>query len=184
MLLARSGWRLPLLLAAVALSTGCVRETTEGTAHVFQNELWVPIVTFLGGVAAAVGGWFVKAHSDRFGWTMIILGPIAALGLAPALFLDRVAIDDSGMSAKVGIWVFSAPLEVKYDNLAQVRLIKEETTGRRGRKNVNYSMLCEKKSGGEPTKVPLGNHVIEAAAPAFLEAVQQRGIPIINETGE
>lgn len=183
MLLARQGWRLPLLLAAVALSTGCVRETTEGTTHVFQNELWVPIATFFGGVVAGVAGWFVKAHSARFGWTMIILGPIAAIGLAPALFLDRVTVDDSGISARLGVWIFSGPLEVKYADLAQVRLIKEESTGRRGRKNVNYSMMCEKKSG-EPTKVPLGNDVIETAAPTFLEAVQQRGIPIINETGE
>ncbi|WP_428307356.1 hypothetical protein [Lacipirellula sp.] len=182
MLLARSGWRLPLLLAAVAFSTGCIRETTEGTAHVFQNELWVPIVTFLGGIAACVGGWFVKSHSERFGWAMIILGPIAAIGFAPSLYLDRAAVDDSGFSLRAGIWGMTAVHDVKYDSLRQIHLTKEESYGRRGKK-VSYYMVCDRTSG-EPAKISLGNQCAEAAAPLFLDAAQARGIPITNETGE
>jgi hypothetical protein len=176
-------WQLSLLLPAVALLGGCVRETTEGSTRIFQHEWWVPLLTLLGGVAATVIGWFLRGRFARIAWPMILVGPFLAIGLAPALFRDRAAVDDSGMSVRVGIWAFSAPLEVKYDDLAQVRLIKEESTGRRGRKNTSYCMLCEKTSG-EPAKVPLGNQVAEAAAPVFLEAVQQRGIPIANETGE
>lgn len=179
----RSRWQLPLLLVAVSLLGGCIRETTEGSTRVFQNELWVPILTFAGGIAATVVGWLLRTRFARFAWPMILAGPFVAIGLAPALFLDRAAVDDSGLSVRVGIWAFSPALEVKYDDLAQVRLIKEESRGRRGRKNLSYFMLCEKKNG-EPAKVPLGNQVAEAAAPLFLEGVQQRGIPIVNETGE
>ena len=176
-------WQLPLLLVAVALLGGCVRETTDGSARVFQNEWWVPLLTLVGGIAATVVGWLLRARFARYAWPMILVGPFIAIGLAPALFLDRAAVDDSGISVRVGLWAFSPPLEVKYDDLTQVRLIKEESRGRRGRKNVNYFMLCEKKSG-EPAKVPLANKVAEAAAPLFLEGVNQRGIPITNETGE
>jgi hypothetical protein len=182
MLLARFGWSLPILLAAVALAAGCIRETTEGTSHTFQNELWVPIVTFLGGIAAGVAGWFVKPHSHRFGWAMIILGPVAAIGFAPSLYLDRATVDDSGLSLRTGLWGMTAVHDVKYDGLQQIRRTKEESRGRRGR-NVSYYMLCERTSG-EPAKVPLGNQCSEAAAPLFLDGAQARGIPIINETGE
>jgi hypothetical protein len=175
--------RWPLLLIAICILplSGCVRETTEGSSLVFQNELWASALALVGGIVASIAGWFIRERSSRFGWTLLIGGPIVAIGLAPSLFLDRATVDQNGLSLRVGLWGMSAVHDVKYDDLSQVRLVMEESRGRRGRTNINYYLMCENKDGTF-SKVPLGSKVAEAAAPHFLKEVALRDIAIVDET--
>jgi hypothetical protein len=72
---------------------------------------------------------------------------------------------------------------VKFGDLSRVRFISEETRGRRGRKNTNYYLVCERKDGSS-AKVPLGNKVAETAAPRLIERVRALNIPLLDETGQ
>lgn len=172
------------LVACVVLLglSGCVRESVEGTTHTYANELWVPLSLFFGGVAGAVGGWFLRKKTDRVAWAMIIGGTLAVLA-SPATYLDRVIVSDSAMNVRVGLWVFSDPIEVEYENLRDVRLIVEESRGRRGRKNHSYFLMCSQKDG-ETVKIPVNNDVAEAAVQLFVDRISELGIPFVNVAGD
>jgi hypothetical protein len=156
---------------------GCVQETTDGATQTFTYEWWVPLSVLLAGIVAAPAGWVLRNSSERLGWALLILAPIAAIFFAPSLFRDRAMVDDSGFSVRTGIWGLTAVHEVKFDDLKQVRLISEEVTGRRGAKHTNFYLLCERKDGTS-AKVPLNNTVSEAAAPHFVQRLADHGIPI------
>lgn len=160
---------------------GCVSEETDGATHVFTYETWVPLSVLLGGLAAAPAGWFLRKSSARFGWALLLLGPVAAIFFAPSLFRDRAEVDETSLFIRTGIWGLTAVHEVPFDTLEQVRIVSEETRGRRGRKRTNYFMLCE-QNNGNTAKVPINNAVSEAAAPEFLKRVSELGIPVTDET--
>ena len=133
-----------LLIVAILLLTlgGCVHEDLDGPTRTFTYELWLPLSVFLGGVLAAPAGLFLRNSSSRFGWGLLLGGPIAALFFAPSLFRDRVVVSDTSLSIRSGIWGLTALHEVKYDDLRGVRIISEQVTGRRGSKRTNYCVLA------------------------------------------
>ncbi len=161
--------------------SGCVQETVNGTTKIYTYELWVPLVVLIAGLVATPAGWFLRQSSSRFAWALLISGPIAALGFAPSLFLDRAAVTPEAFTVRTGIWGMTAVHEVKFSDLRQVRYISEETVGRRGRKNTNYYFMCERKDGTS-AKIPVGNNVVEAAAPAFIAKVLELNIALADQT--
>ena len=169
-----------LLLLGVS---GCVREDVNGSTITVTNELWAPFLALMGGVAAAPAGWFLRKKSNRIGWGLLIFSPILVVGIAPSLFLDRAVVDDTHFSLRTGIWGLTAVHDVKFADLSGIRLISEETTGRRGRKRTNYYLLCERKDGTS-AKVPLANQVAETAAPYLIERAKALNVPIVDETGQ
>ena len=172
---------LQIVAALILLATfaGCVRQTTDGATTTFRYETWVPPSVLLAGIAAAPLGWQLRKRSARFGWGLVIAGPLAAFVLAPSLFRDRVTLADDGFHVRTGLWGLSAVHDVKFDEVRTLRIISETTTNRRGRKT-NYFFLCEMKHGGS-VKVPVNNEVSKAAAEPILRRVAARRIPIINE---
>lgn len=162
---------------------GCVKEDVNGSTITVSNELWVPLVTLVGGIVAAPAGWLLRKKSNRFGWGLLIMSPLVIFGFAPSLFLDRAVVDDTHFSLHTGIWGLTAVHEVKFADLSRIRLISEETTGRRGRKQTNYYLLCERKDGTS-AKVPLGNKVAETAALHLIERAKALNVPIVDETGQ
>ena len=169
-----------LLLGA----SGCVRENVEGETHTFAYELWVSLSLLLGGLAATAGGWLWKSKTEsqsNYVWVLLIGGPIAALGFAPSLFLERSVVDNEKLTINSGIWGQTATHELKLDNLRQIRIISEESRGRRGRKRTSYYMMCDRKAG-ETAKVSINNDVTEAAAGEFIEQAIEHGVPVLDET--
>ncbi|WP_442484867.1 hypothetical protein [Aeoliella sp. SH292] len=169
------------MLLLLGLASGCVEEKVDGTTHTFTYDWWIPTVMLLGGVLAIPIGLALRRTSSRFGWALIIGGPIAALGVAPSLFLDRSVVDDQHFSVRSGIWGMTAIHDVDYDQLAHVRYIVEESTGRRGRKNLDYYLVCTHRDGSS-SKIPMGNPCAEAAAVEFLRRATALNIPIHDET--
>lgn len=170
-----------LLGLALLVSTGCVQESVDGSTHTFTYELWAPFSVLLGGLAMVPVGWIVRPRSARIGWILIILGTLGAVLMGPSMLRDRAVVDEQHFSLRTGIWGLTAVHDVPYDHLTRVRYIMEETRGRRGRKNQNYYLVCERNDGA-PSKVPLGSPVAEAAAPQFLDHVIAHGIPVVDET--
>jgi hypothetical protein len=161
--------------------SGCVHESLDGQTRTFTYDLWVPLSVLMGGLVAVPAGWFLRKTSARFGWGLLVIGPVVAIFFAPSLFRDRAVVDDATFSLRTGIWGLTAVHEVKFEDLKQVRLISEEVRGRRGSKRTNYYLLCERRDGTS-AKVPANNKMAKAAAPHFLRRVSERGIPILDET--
>ena len=177
-----SAARAGLLALPLVLLAGCVHESTTDSTTTFRYEYYVPALVFLGGIVAAPLGWVARQRSARFGWTLLILGPIAALGFAPSLFGERMIVDGDHFEAHSGAWGTTSQ-SVKYADMKGLRLTSEVTTGRRGKKKTNYYFECEMKSG--PTiKVPMASKIDAAAALPILLQVKLHDIPISNETGE
>lgn len=161
---------------------GCVKEEVNGSTVTVTNELWVPLVTLLGGIVGAPVGWSLREKSARLGWGLLILSPIVVIGFVPSLFLDRAVVDDTHFSLRTGIWGLTAVHDVKFADLNRVRLVSEESRGRRGSKRTNYYLVCERKDGTS-AKLPLGNQVAETAAPHLISRARALNIPVIDETG-
>lgn len=173
--------RICLLAVVLGATGGCVREESDGNTHVFTYELWVPLSVVVVGFGAVPAGWFLRQKSARFGWSLVVIGPLAAIALAPSLLRDRVVLDETSFSRRSGIWGLTSVQHVYFDDLRQVRITFEVVRGRRGRDETNYYLLCEQKDGSQ-VKIPLANSVIETAAPHFLEKVSNHAIPILDET--
>jgi hypothetical protein len=148
-----------LVLLFVMLA-GCVRESTNGDEHLYRYELWASGLVFLAGVIATPVGW-----------------PIAALGFAPSMFLDRVAVRPEGFSRHSGIWGMTAVQEVKFANIGHMQLAEVEERGRRGRKVMRTYLLCDLKTG-ESARLPAGNEVVRAALPAIIESANKAGVMV------
>lgn len=160
---------------------GCVDEGSDGSTQTFAYELWVPLSALLIGIFAALGGWFLRNTSARFGWGLLVVGSIAAIVFAPSLFRDRAVLDEASFSIRTGIWGLTAVHQVEFDGLQKVRITSEEVRGRRGSKRTNFYLLCE-TNDGDNVKFPINNKVSQAAAPHFLQRVSELGIPILDET--
>jgi hypothetical protein len=163
----------PLLIVA----SGCVRESTDGDVHKYSYEIWIPLLVFLGGVVAAPVGWHLKDSSSRFGWALLILGPIAALGFAPSLFLDRIEVAPDRFSRHSGIWGMTAVQEFAFDEVQRMKLVTREERGRRGRRQMRQYLVCSMKNG-ETHELPTGNELVAAAIQHIANAAGEKGVEI------
>ncbi|HJT31501.1 MAG TPA: hypothetical protein VJ783_05575 [Pirellulales bacterium] len=164
----------------IALTTGCVRETADGGEEVFQYQLWAPLALAVAGIAAAPIGWFLRERSTRFGWGLLVLGPIFALALAPSLYLERVTVGGDGFHVRSGIWGSTAVFDVDFNQLRSLRFITQTRTTRRGRRTEEV-MVCGLTTGGE-TRIALNNDVKRAAVKAIVQQAAARGIQVVDET--
>lgn len=168
---------LPALL--LALCAGCVHEEADGHEARYRYEYWVPAVVGLAGAVAAPAGWFLRTKNGRIGWTLLILGPGALFLGMPSMLCDRLTLNDQGFHVRTGFFGSTA-WDVDFNNVGGVRQISEVTTGRR--RQTNYYLLFDMKTGGEPVKVALGNQLVKTAIPAILQRVIARGIPVVDQT--
>jgi hypothetical protein len=170
--------------AFVLLSaSGCVRESTNQDEHVFQYELWVSGGVLLLGIVAGAGGFFLRKHNGRAGWALIILGPLAAICFAPSMFLERTIVRKDGFEMHTGIWGQTVVPPMKFADLSGIRMTSETRRTRRGGRSTNFSLNCDKKSGGS-TKVPVNNGVAQAAAKLILQEAMGQGVPFRDETAQ
>lgn len=167
----RTRFLLLLLAMILATASGCVEESESGSTRVFKYQLWVPLSVLLIGVVAGPAGWLLR--KQRYGWFLLIAGPLAAIFFAPTLFLERVTLDDNTYSVRSGIWGMTAAHQVELSKLKQVTIQVEETRGRRGRKSKSTYLVCENQDSSI-TKLSANNDVTRAAATHFLEKVEQR----------
>ena len=148
---------------------------------VYQYEWWVPLSAFLGGLVVTPIGWSLRERSARFGWGLVIAGPIAAVVLAPSLFRDRAAVGAEGFHIRTGVWGLTTVQDVQFGDLKQIRVSSSTSFTRTGRRT-NYYLNCDKRNG-ESVKVPINSGVTEAAADAILVNASAHGVPLEDKTG-
>ena len=173
----RINWLVTIVLFC-AVCSGCVRESTEGDKHIYQYELWVSGAIFLAGIVAAVAGLALRKSSGRYGWTMLILGPVLVLGVAPSMFLDHVDVGPDGFSRHSGIWGMTAVQDVAFADVSRLQVETREERGRRGRKVERQYLVCYLKNG-EKVELPAGNDVAREAVPQIAEIANNKGIQVV-----
>ena len=170
-----------VLLALVLIATGgCVHESDSGSTHVVKYEWWLPLSVFLGGAIAGPAGWLLRRSSERFGWGLLILGPLAAIGLAPSLFMESATLDDNTYKVRSGFWGMTASQDIELSKLKTVTITTEERRGRRGRKTKSNYLVCEFQDG-TTTKLSANNDVTRAAASHFVDKISARGITVNDQ---
>jgi hypothetical protein len=96
--------------------------------------------------------------------------------------LDRVVVGEDGFTRRSGIWGLISNQNVKFADVSQIRLISEESRGRRGRRITKYYFMCDSPNG-TTTKVPLGNKLMEAAGQLIVDRARAAGIAFVDQTG-
>jgi hypothetical protein len=169
-----------LAFAAVCLIPGCTTEKVDGDTTVFSFVLWVPLIVLLAGVIAFFAGVLMRRNSARWGWGLMIFGPILCLLLAPGLFLDKATVNQDRFTLRTGFWFAPTIHDVRFADLSGIDLIAEERASRRGRRT-SYFLLCHRKSG-QSEKVPVGDLMKRGAAAKILETAKQLGVPIADHS--
>ncbi len=171
--------RLLALGAVACLISGCTTETRDGDTTSFSFALWVPGLVILSGALVFLVGLLVRNKSSRWGWGLMIVGPFVLLVLAPGLFLDKATVNQDRFTLRTGIWFAPSNYEVHFPDLAQIELVEEERTTRRGPKT-SYFLLCHRKKG-DSLKVHVGDLMKAGAADKILQTAKELGIPILGQ---
>lgn len=130
---------------------------------------WVPLAVILGGLAAGVIGFFLKRVNSKYGWTLLIVGPVAALVAGPGMFNDHLIVDDDHFELQTGFWFSPKVHNVKFADIVEIE-IKDEQNGR----NRSTSMFCKSKNG-TVDKVPVGDLMKQGAMDRIIERAQKQG---------
>lgn len=107
---------------------------------------------------------------------MAVGGFLATGVIAPGLYLDQVALNREGFRSQHGFWWAMTDHQIRYEELAHVRLVVEEKIGRRGRKSHSYYFDCTFQSGRQE-RVPLGD-IMREALPEIAEQFRKHGVPV------
>lgn len=172
--------RSTILFLLLSLS-GCVKERVDGSTYTYTFELWMVGSVFLVGIAAAVGGWFLKKSYSNYGWGIMFFGAVALIVGVPTAFLEKTVVTDTYYKSNSGIYGMTATSYVEYKDIRSVRIVMEIERGRRGRKDEKFYLICA-TSDGSSTKLSLNNDVREAAGIRLLQILNELEIPITNET--
>jgi hypothetical protein len=171
----RLRWRVGVLAPWCLLFSGCVTRSASDAGASFHYQWWLPIGLFVAGVVFVPIGWFVRRHSGRIGWGLIIAGPVAALAFAPSLLMERVFVHDRGFEVRSGIWGMTANETVNFDGVQSLRIAQEETGGRNSRM---IEVLYFDMKAGPGVRLPLNNDVKIEAGKEIAVRAAQRGIPL------
>ena len=170
--------RLCCLLAAVVCMSlaGCYQKVADQNGLTFSFAPWVSILVALAGLAAVPIG-IVLFLKRQFFWgiVLVIAGPLAAILLAPGLYLDYVTVNQRGFYSRHGLWFNPTVHDIRYDDLTQVRVTVEERSTRRG-KSYSYFFDCSFKNG-QQERVPLGD-IMREALPEIAEQFRTHGVPM------
>lgn len=164
--------------ALLAVFVGCgVNEnlTDEGVFSASKSP-FEAIGFFFGGIALAVGGWFVAQAWGRVGIAMIIFGAGGALYMAPATLFENAVADSEHFDSTQGFMGMTHH-EVMMKDIDHIAIVTETRSGRRGRKSYDNYMVCHCKDGDQK-KIQVDSKVQASAAAYFLHCAQDQGIRV------
>lgn len=158
--------------------TGCTQKVADAGTVVCSYQWWVGPVSLLVGVGLTAAGWANRKDGIR-AILFLVVAAALTVGFAPFGFFDKVVVDKDHMESRWGLWCYPTTHHVRFDDVTTVRFTSEESTGRRGRRKINYYYEFNLKSG-QIEKVTADNSLMEEAAGDLIAQLQQRGIPLIK----
>jgi hypothetical protein len=165
------------VVAALAFCflAGCYERVAQGNASVYQFAWWLgPLVIALGLLGIPLG-WLLRRWSQKWGFVLMGLAPVLIIIVAPAMYSDRVFIDDDHFEARYGFWFKPNVHNLRFDELREIRNV--EVPNNEG--GTNRELHCVSKTG-QVSVVPKGN-LVSRAVPEILERAKARGVPVVGD---
>src|SRR5215217_4903661 len=170
--------RLAAALAFVLFAAGgCVDRDVSGDQVTYDYSWWVPVVVLLGSLVALPTGLLLRKRSGRFGVILMVAAPLLALIVFPAMLLDKVKIDSQHFETRDGFWLVPTKHNVRFDDLAEMRLVSYEVRTRRGGRQTKQKLVCVHKDSAPQDTVQLGN-LVRHAAQDILDRAQAHGVTV------
>jgi hypothetical protein len=161
-------------LLALCVVSGCYERATVGNQSIYRFDWWLGPTVIGAGILAVPIGWFVRKRNARWGFVLMVMGPFLLAVVAPAMYSDRVLIDDEHFETRYGLWFKPTEQNIRFDDLQAIRYIA--VPARRGR--LNYELRCTRKAGGETT-VHAGD-LVKNAVPEILARAKAKGIIVLE----
>ena len=108
----------------------------------------------------------------KYGYTISVVSVVAIIVVVPAMYCDKVVIDDEHFEAKYGFWFDQSIHKVTFSDLQEIRYV--ERMDSRNKRQIDLE--CVHKSGSVD-RVHAGDLVINAV-PEILRRARQKGVPI------
>jgi hypothetical protein len=174
-----------LAIALCCQSLGCDHRATEGRTVIYSFAAWVPALYATGGVLTIILGWLLQRNAPwslQRKWMgvllMTVLAPVFLLIITPGTMLDRIVIDDDQFSLNTGIWWALTRIDVRFADLASIRVVARKSRNARNPGRVDYQLMCIDHQGGTRI-VPVGD-LMRQAAPEALARAKARGVVILD----
>jgi hypothetical protein len=165
-------------LLAICLVAGCYERVAEGNTSTYRFAWWLGPAVIVGGIVGIPVGWYLRKTVPRWGWALMILGPCMIVLVAPAMYSDRVVIDDEHFEATYGFWFSPTTQNVKFQELSQIEFVG--VPGNRGR--TNYELHCMSAARGMFV-VPAGD-LVRQTVPEILSRAKAKGVVVLDMVAE
>jgi hypothetical protein len=162
-------------LLSLCLVCGCYERAAQGNQSVYRFAWWLGPIVIGGGILSVPIGWLLRTWSKKWGFAILCLGPVMLAIVAPAMYSDRVVIDDDHFEAKYGLWFSPTQQSVRFRDLNEIRYVG--IPGRRGR--MNYELRCMTPAG-QVIVVPAGD-LVRQTVPEILQKARARRLAVVNE---
>ena len=163
-----------LVLSALVycLLTGCYEHVSRGKESTYQAVWWLGPVIAVGGILGIPIGWCLRKGKLRS--FLLIMSPILLLLVAPAMYSDRVVIDDEHFEAGFGFWFNPSVHNVRFDDLREIRYVTDS-----GWRRTKRELHCL-TNAGHILVVPAGDLVIHTV-PEILARAKARGVRVVRQ---
>jgi hypothetical protein len=169
--LAGLGWA--LLACGLA---GCGGEPfVRDEETVFAYPVWLGPLLVLLGLLTLPAAWQLRREKKPLGaLALAILGPLAALALAPGAFLNHVTVGPDHFEVRYGFWWAPHYHFVNYDDLQSICILVETRQGGRGKTTIHT--LEYVRRDGERSTIPLDADLRREAGRTIVQAAERRGV--------
>ena len=164
-----------IIVPALVVVSGCYERVSQGDQSVYRFAWWLGPAVIAAGILGMPVGWFVRKVNKRWGLALMVLSPFLLIGVAPAMYSDRVVVDDQHFEAKYGMWFSPTEQNVRFDNLSEIHFVAVK--GNKGR--IKYELRCITKAG-ETSVVPAGD-LVKNTVPEILEKAKAKGVNVVIE---
>ena len=152
--------------------TGCITQTDSGQSVTFHNAWWVWAGIIAVGLIFMPIGFGLLRSDRRLAFGMILMGPLAIIGLAPTFYRAQVTVDDQGVETRQAFWGLSSANSVRFADAAKLRSGQE--AGRRGK--MHEVLFFDLKSGGV-TPIHITGDMMREARSEIIRRAKAAGIP-------
>jgi hypothetical protein len=125
-----------------------------------------------GAILGFPAGWILRRKSERWGFVLMGISPFLLIMVAPAIYSDRVVVDQNHFEANYGLWFSPTIHNIRFQDLREIRYVG--VPGRRGR--MNYELRCTTTSGEQ--RVVHAGDLVKNTVPEILERAKARGVAV------
>jgi hypothetical protein len=173
----RSARGAAVLVGALTLCvmSGCYEHALQGNASIYRFAWWLGPMLIAAGVLSVPAGWLLRQWNAKWGFVLMILGPILLVVVVPAMYSDYVVVDDEHFEARYGFWFSPTVHNVQFQELREIRYVA--VPGSRGR--TDYELRCLSNTG--QVSVVHAGDLVKNTVPEILARARARGVSVASQ---